>query len=217
MDIQTRSAPSDPYKLFQFGMTRVHHVFETAFYRILKLLDDPPRQDLSNFLGYCEVWCVGLIDHHDAEEIVMFPELQKKVDFAEEIEDHKKIHDFLVKFLDQIRCALKDQDSFDPAGMIQTLKDVESTLISHLRQEIIDLAPARLEVFSEKEIMEIMDTAEKYAISHCQMVFIPFFRSHTPPEYKFFPSLPGPFRNILLPFLAIRYRGYWKYSPYSVI
>jgi hypothetical protein len=47
--------------------TSVHTTFKLGFERILPLLDNPPTNDLFNFLGYFETWADGLIGHHDAE------------------------------------------------------------------------------------------------------------------------------------------------------
>ncbi|KAK9321530.1 hypothetical protein V1517DRAFT_170889 [Lipomyces orientalis] len=210
--------PTDPHELPQFVMQRLHFVFEAAFYSILKHLEQPPQTDLCNFLGYCEAWCTSLLAHHDTEEHIMFPYLQRKLDFAEEVEQHKKIHDALDAFVEQIRLAKKDSAAFDPARMMQILKDAEDNLMAHLHQEIDDLAPDRLKVFSGEELDEMMKLSEKYAQKHTSpVVMLPLLRSHTPPEHRCFPPLPWPVEKLLLPFLAMRHGGYWKYSPYSVV
>ncbi|KAK9241683.1 hypothetical protein V1506DRAFT_550029 [Lipomyces tetrasporus] len=217
MTVQKLLLPTDPHELPQFVMRRLHFAFETAFYNILKNLEKPPQTDLSNFLGYCEAWCITLLGHHETEETITFPYLQQKLDFAEEVEQHKKIHDALDAFLEQIRLAKKDSAAFDPARMTQILKDAEDNLMAHLHQEIEDLAPDRLKVFSGEELAEMMKVSEKYAMKHSSpVVILPLIRSHTPPEYKCFPPLPWAVEKLLLPFLAMRHSGYWKYAPYSV-
>ncbi|KAK9350189.1 hypothetical protein V1505DRAFT_72825 [Lipomyces doorenjongii] len=217
MAVERLPIPTDPYVQTQFLMSRVHFAFETAFYNTLKLLEKPPYNDLNNFLGYCEAWCTTLIGHHDGEETVMFSYLQRKLDFADELAQHKKVHDACDVFLSKIALAKKDHHAFDPKGLIQILKDAEDNLMTNLRQEIEDLAPERLKVFTSEEIGEMLTRAEKYAMKHSDPVIgLPFLRSHTPPEYKSFPPLPWVMERLLLPLLAMRHSGYWKYSPYSV-
>ena len=45
----------------------VHNTFKIGLERILPLLNDPPSNDLPNFLGYCETWAAALAGHHDSE------------------------------------------------------------------------------------------------------------------------------------------------------
>jgi hypothetical protein len=45
----------------------VHDTFKLGIERILPLLDNPPTDDLHNFVGYCETWADGLVGHHDSE------------------------------------------------------------------------------------------------------------------------------------------------------
>ncbi|KAK9385738.1 hypothetical protein V1515DRAFT_617060 [Lipomyces mesembrius] len=189
--------PTDPHEQPQFIMCRLHYAFETAFNNTLKLLEEPPCNDLNNFLGYCKAWCTTLISHHDNEERIMFPHLWL--------------------FLEKVALARKDPTAFDPKGMAQTLKTAEDDLMAHLHQEIEDLAPERLKVFRGEKIGEMMSLIHKYVMRHENPVMtLPFVRSHTPPEYKSWPQLPWVIKKLLLPLLVLRHSGYWKYSPYSM-
>ncbi|KAK9246523.1 hypothetical protein V1506DRAFT_166353 [Lipomyces tetrasporus] len=209
--------PDDPHQQQQEVMRRAHFAFETAFYNTLKILENPPRDDLRNFLGYCEAWCTTLVHHHDVEEAVMFPYLQAKLDFAKELEQHEKLHEALDAFLGQIMLAQKNPSLFDPAEMIQILKSAENNLVTHLHQEIEDLAPERLKVYTSQEIRDLSARVAKYAMQHANLALgLPFVRSHTPPEYKSWPPLPWAIETLCLPLLAMWHGGYWKYSPYKV-
>jgi len=42
-------------------------VYKGGFDNILKLLENPPMDDLLNFAGYCEAWAISLQTHHDSE------------------------------------------------------------------------------------------------------------------------------------------------------
>ncbi|KAK9238020.1 hypothetical protein V1525DRAFT_402206 [Lipomyces kononenkoae] len=209
--------PTDPHELPQFIMCRLHNAFETAFNNTLTLLEEPRSDDLKNFLGYCKAWCKVLLSHHNNEELIMFPYLQRRLDFAKELEQHRSMHKSLEELLEKIALARKDPTKFDPKGLIQILKSAEDNLKAHLRQEIEDLAPERLKVFAGEEMEELMSSLYKYVMKHENPVLVlPFVRSHTPAEYKSWPPLPWAIEKLLLPLLALRHRGYWKYSPYSI-
>jgi len=47
----------------------VHDVFKLGHANILKQLENPPLDDLPNFLGYCNSWVSMIIAHHDTEGI----------------------------------------------------------------------------------------------------------------------------------------------------
>ncbi|KAK9482001.1 hypothetical protein V1527DRAFT_522322 [Lipomyces starkeyi] len=178
--------PTDPHEQQQEVMRRAHFTFEAEFCNTLKLLADPPRDDLPNFLGYCEAWCRALIDDHDAEEAVILTSAQR------------------------------NPTTFDPAGMIQILQGAENNFITHLRQEVEDLAPERLRVFTSEEIRDLSESQAKYYMKPASFATLPFLRSHTPPELKSWPPLPWPVEKFVLPLIAKRHSGYWDYSPYSV-
>lgn len=44
-----------------------HRTFEEGYGIIVSKLDNPPTDDLKNFLGYCEAWAHSIIHHHDTE------------------------------------------------------------------------------------------------------------------------------------------------------
>jgi len=54
----------------------VHNVLKMACNNILKHLENPPMDDLPNFLGYCQTWVSLLEAHHTSE--VCSPNAQRK-------------------------------------------------------------------------------------------------------------------------------------------
>jgi len=56
----------------EFGPPRsmwitAHETFKRGYDIILTHLQEPPNDDLKNFLGYCEAWAVSIEGHHDSE------------------------------------------------------------------------------------------------------------------------------------------------------
>ena len=56
-----------PTAMLHEEMIHVHNMFKVGLDNLLKLLEDPPVDDLSNFLGYCGAWALLLLRHHDGE------------------------------------------------------------------------------------------------------------------------------------------------------
>ena len=44
-----------------------HETFKRGYEIIMSNLQTPPRDDLKNFLGYCEAWAVSIEGHHETE------------------------------------------------------------------------------------------------------------------------------------------------------
>jgi hypothetical protein len=82
------TAPTDVHELFQFYMIRgecqavtqnvrrecndyaltaAHETFKRGCDNIIAKLDDPPMDDLPNFLGYCQAWGETIESHHRSE------------------------------------------------------------------------------------------------------------------------------------------------------
>ncbi|KAF8532743.1 hypothetical protein JB92DRAFT_2687030 [Gautieria morchelliformis] len=211
--------PTDPYELLQYNMIRAHQTFKNGYQSILPRLDNPPMDDLTNFLGYCEAWADAIDDHHGAEEIVVFPFLNKKLDFSQEIEAHKIIHAGLDELLATIRAAKADTSLFDAQKLKEMMVKLKEPLFKHLDEEVAHIAPGELKVWEAHELEGLIDTLEKHAKSAGNpFVLVPYMRSHTPPEYKdLWPPMPWIVRKFVVPYvLAVRYSGYWKYSPYAM-
>jgi hypothetical protein len=56
-----------PNERLQYNMIHAHNTLKAGYDVILSHLDNPPKDDLKNFLGYCEAWADSIGSHHDAE------------------------------------------------------------------------------------------------------------------------------------------------------
>jgi uncharacterized protein YfbU (UPF0304 family) len=56
-----------PNKRLQYNMIQVHKVLKKGYEIIMFNLDNPPMDDLENFLGYCKAWADTIANHHDSE------------------------------------------------------------------------------------------------------------------------------------------------------
>jgi len=213
------AAPTDTYEFPQYTMIRAHGVFKLGFEIMLENLENPPMKDLDNFLGYCFAWASSLDGHHDSEEHVVFPFLNQKLDFSDEIKAHKVIHEGLDDLLAFIKEARADRNKFDAERMKSMMTSLREPLFDHLDAEVEHLKPEELKVFEEKDLKKMLEDLEKYAVNHGDpFVVVPFIRSHTLPEDKpYWPNLGWFLRAVLIPYVfAKRHSGYWKYSPYGM-
>jgi len=213
------AAPTDPYELFTFHMVRAHFTFKAGYDSILKHLDNPPTDDLGNFLGYCQSWAGAIDQHHGHEEHLLFPFLNQKLDFSNEVEQHKLIHGALDAVIDSIRAAEADPATFDAAKLKSLMETLREPLFAHLDEEVEHIAPANTKVFEAQDLMDLMNTLETHAkASANKLTTVPFVCSHTPPEWKdAWPGFPWVLRKFVIPYIfAMWYSGYWKYSPYSM-
>ncbi|KAF7979591.1 hypothetical protein HWV62_41896 [Athelia sp. TMB] len=200
----------DPYNRLQFNTYHIHTVLKLSLENILIHLQKPPTDDLANFLGFCKVWADVLEGHHDTEEMILFPFLATKLDMSSEIEQHKVIHDALMKFNSNVIAAQADTAKFDALKMQQAMVALKDPLFEHLDEEVEHLTPENLHVFTAKELNAIWDKLEHHAHTRGDpWLELPFILRHLTPDVKaVFPDMPWVVKNVLTPWVFHwRYRG----------
>ncbi|PSR83537.1 hypothetical protein PHLCEN_2v5691 [Hermanssonia centrifuga] len=206
------ATPTDTYELLQFNMIRAHDTFKLGYEKIVTLLADPPQNDIKNFLGYCEAWALSVVDHHDSEELVVFPFLNQKMDFSREEEQHKVIHDTLEKLLAIIQSAKEKPAQFKPDEMRELMVNFKEPLVVHLDEEVEHISADKLREaqFQESEIKTMISQLEAHAKSSGNpFLQVPYMRSHTPPEYKdSWPPMPWFLRKVMIPYMLAK-RLFW--------
>ncbi|KAH8119475.1 hypothetical protein DFH11DRAFT_1565247 [Phellopilus nigrolimitatus] len=215
------SLPTDPFELFRYHMIRAHDTFKLGHDIILKQLSAPPMDDIKNFMGYCKAWAVSIAGHHDSEEDCVFPMLNKKMDFTGEAEQHKVIHDGLDKIIAMVGEVQADPSKFDIKRAKELFGNLKDPLFTHLDDEVKHIAPAKIKAagVTETEMVKMINEMEKHAKGQGDPYLkVPYMCSHIPPEYKaVWPGLHWFLRKFVVPYgVAMRYSGYWKYSPYSM-
>ncbi|KAK9458608.1 uncharacterized protein V1516DRAFT_682152 [Lipomyces oligophaga] len=214
---ESTALPASVYARQQFAMKVIHITFEKGFENIISLLDKPPSDDLYNFIGYTRTWAISLLAHHQTEDEVLFPKLQEKLDFSVEVTQHEVIHDVCTKYIRASTEMQQDTSKFDPAKLKSILLEHKDVIFNHLNQEVADLDPERMKVFTEQEIADLTKAVNKQSKKSDPFTIFVYMRCHTPPEYKGFPPLPWFVRSFLVPWVfASKYSGYWKYAPYDL-
>jgi hypothetical protein len=201
-------------------MIHAHNVFKEGYDNLVKLIDQPQRfeGDLKNFLGYSIAWAEAIVDHHDAEEVTVFPILKEKINIDTEVAQHEALHKALDDFIAFLKAAEADASKFDAAQFKTALVGLREPLYTHLDEEVEDIAPEKLKVFDESTVKSLNVKLEQHAKANGNpFVVVPFMMSHTPENVKpHWPSgMPWILRKVLIPYVfAKKHSGYWKYSPY---
>ncbi|EIW55770.1 uncharacterized protein TRAVEDRAFT_50250 [Trametes versicolor FP-101664 SS1] len=206
------SVPSDPYELLHWNMILAHQTYEKGYENIVCLLGNPPKDDLKNFLGYCEAWGYSVVHHHDIEEATIFPVLSRKMDFSHEKEQHQELHAFLDKFLEIIKAAQADHTKFNAPQLKKLMESAKDVMFVHFDEELVHIEATKLKEagFTEHECTGMIDEMEKHAKgSGDPFLIAPYMLSHTAPEYKnIWPSMAWVLRKVAVPYvLAVRHTG----------
>ncbi|KAJ7064923.1 hypothetical protein C8F01DRAFT_1128768 [Mycena amicta] len=215
----TMSSSTDIYAAMQYNMANTHDTYKAAYKTILPHLDNPPLDDLDNFLGYARAWASSIVGHHDSEEETLFPFLNTKLDFSHEIEQHVFVASGLTEIINYIDKSRADPSKFEAAKLKSLMETLAGPLFQHLDDEVADLAPEKLKVFTPEELSQAAKDLMTYIRAHSEKyVTLPFMRCHTPPELKeIWPPFPWIVKRVVVPwFLAPKYAGYWKYAPYDM-
>jgi hypothetical protein len=214
--------PTDPYVSLQYNMANTHDLYKLAYKTILPLLEPEktPLNDLDNFLGYCKAWATSIVGHHDSEEEVLFPFLNTKLDFSTEIEQHVRVAEGLTGIIKYIDESTADHAKFSASKLKEMTEALGGHLFEHLDEEVEDLAPEKLKVFTPEELTKAGKDLMVYIRAHSdKYVTLPFMRCHTPPELKeIWPPFPWIVKRFVVPWiLAPKNAGYWKYAPYPMV
>ncbi|KAG5636307.1 hypothetical protein H0H81_008478 [Sphagnurus paluster] len=201
-------APSDTYELLKYNMVHAHDTFKLGYSTILTHLEAPPKNDLKNFLGYCQAWALSIESHHNSEEEVVFPFLNQKMDFTGEAEQHKVIHENLDRILAMIAEANGDHSKFDAAKLKALMAEFKGPLFTHLDEEIEHISADNLRAaqFAEPDLKAMNIKLESYAKAHGDpFLLVPFMRSHTPAAIKdTWPSMPWVLRKMVIPYILAK-------------
>ncbi|KAH7930347.1 hypothetical protein BV22DRAFT_1055309 [Leucogyrophana mollusca] len=211
--------PTDPHALLHYNMVRAHEIFKLGYSNIVSRLDDPPMNDLKNFLGYCSAWAKTLGHHHDTEEKVVFPAMRGKIDFAGEQDQHQVIHTALEEILPYILASQQNPTTFDAQKLKGMMEGLRDPLFQHLDDEIEHIDPQTLRVIDYKDMQALNKEIDRFAqTTGDPFIIVPFMLSHIPPDIKVvWPELPWFVKKVLVPWIfAWRFSGYWKYSPYEI-
>ena len=178
--------------------------------------------DVSDLLFYTKAWCSTLSHHHDTEEAVFFPAVEKVTGIPGLMDDleveHEEFHDGLIALKDYVESCLSKPCNYRWATMRTTIYSFGPALINHLHSEIDFLLG--LEKFGSEGLKKAWLEAEKIATkvedSTTLTETVPLILGCSDSTYEGgnnFPDVPRPLRHVVKHGFAKKHRGAWRFNP----
>ncbi|KAK7897638.1 hypothetical protein LTR67_004267 [Exophiala xenobiotica] len=190
---------------------------------------------IRDFLTYCQCWCESMHHHHDAEEKIFFPSIERISEvpglMERNIEQHRAFTPGFDLFQDYSRiCLPQDYDGRKIRGLIE---DFAEPLTRHLHDEIETLraldkydSKAIRQAYQrlEKSLMDTDNVRDPLAACECgnvtdcfqyrigPLVFGTADRTFEGGMHDF-PSVPFFVPYIIHYWFARRHRGVWRFNP----
>lgn len=176
--------------------------------------------DAPDFLFFVTVWAGWIMHHHDLEEEMLFPMLERiegveKGALMPNRDQHATFHGQLDSVKEYARAAAGEQfDGRVLCGMIEGFGDV---LRAHLEDEIATLwALDCLPEEHAKGITEVLEVAEREAMKQNLWEVHPMvlgLRDVTYPGSAGWPAMPAVAGYVVNYVLAWRHSGAWRFLP----
>ncbi|KAH8804650.1 hypothetical protein F5884DRAFT_754250 [Xylogone sp. PMI_703] len=206
-------------------MALVHNVLIralNAIYLQAQNIDADNKQDVEDFTGFISSWSLTLRAHHDAEEEVAYPILNKDIGIENymepNIEQHRAFEPGLKAFDDYIQSVKEGKEKYNGARIRELVDDFAPVLVSHLTEEVDFISS--LEKFEDKinwkkYEKDTADRAVKAANTEFEvplMVTNMDFTFEKGVHEKHWPPWPWfagfMFRWVFIP----KHKGYWRFS-----
>lgn len=125
------------------------------------------------FLGFCLAWIQLISAHHDGEEEICFPAIDRMTDekgvMDIAVEQHAVFHDDLVRFQTYLAACQKGDEDFDGEKIRHMVDNLAPALVDHLHQEITTIL--ELERFGADKMRDLPKVFEEEAKSNVVSVY----------------------------------------------
>lgn len=132
------------------------------------------ESDVRDLLIYIQAWVKTVNHHHDVEESVMFPEIEKMAGgeevFSGAVHQHHEFHDGLVTLLRVADEMQTDLELYSWGKSKAIIDGFAPTLVEHLRDEIRIILG--LERFDSTDLSACWKTAQDYAKANGKISFL---------------------------------------------
>ena len=130
--------------------------------------------DVRDLLIYIQAWVKTVNHHHDVEETVMFPEIEKMAGgeglFSGAVHQHHKFHDGLIDLLRVVEEMQTHLASYSWADIKAVIDGFAPALVEHLRDEISIILS--LERFDSTDLSAYWKKAEDAAKANGKISFL---------------------------------------------
>jgi len=213
--------PKDPFTKAATEMALIHNVALRGMNSIYLQAPHVPAKDVQPFIGYCKAWSELLHSHHESEEALLFPSIEKAAGvpglMQTNVSEHQQFRDGLGEFDKYLDTATPETFAGQKLnGIIDTFS---GALVQHLTDEIPTLIALREYGFEKVPITQLIDAEAQHQMGTAnKTTALAFLMTALDVTYeggihKNFPPAPAPVLWFLRNVCTLPCRAYWKFAP----
>lgn len=217
----TNPQPKEPFTKAATEMALVHNVILRGMNSIYLQAPHVPAKDVPPFIGYCKAWSELLHSHHESEEALLFPSIEKAAGvpglMQTSVSEHQQFRDGLGEFDKYLDTATPETFAGQKLnGIIDTFS---GALTQHLADEIPALVALREYGFEKVPITQLVDAEAQHQMGTVnKTTALAFLMTALDVTYeggihKNFPPAPAPVLWFLRNVCTLPCRAYWKFAP----
>jgi len=202
-------------------MALVHNIIIRGMNSIYLQAPHVPAEDVQSFIGYCKAWSELLHSHHESEEAILFPLIEKAAGvpglMQTSVSQHQQCGDGLTEFDKYLGTATRA--TFAGQKLNEILDTFSGALTQHLADEIPTLVALREYGIEKVPITKLIDAEAQHQIETVNKTTgLAFFMTALDVTYeggihKSFPPAPAPVLWFLRNVCTLPCRSYWKFAP----
>jgi len=200
-------------------MAMIHNMFIRSLNSIyLQAPNITDEKDGKELCGFASAWCQSLHGHHNTEEEIIFPSIEKQAGkpglMSANVDQHKTFHDGVNALQSYVLDCVAGKVKYDGAKIRKLIDSFGAVMTQHLADEIPTLSSLK-----EYKIdwPTLNDVARKHATSYGDTnLSLPFFLTSWDKDFEggIHGRLPFPwFIKLYIKWgLMGKYPGYWRFS-----
>jgi len=175
--------------------------------------------DISDLLIYCRMWKDWIHHHHEAEETLFFPAVEKLPGtpagaMQSNVEQHHAFEPGLQRFEEYVRGCEEGNEKFSAEKLKAIVDSFGETLTDHLKDEIPTLL--RLEGVDSKALREAYGLFDKELRKGEKDALYPIVMGCSDKSFEggnTFPEAPFFVPYVIHYYFERKYKGSWRFNP----
>lgn len=176
--------------------------------------------DVRPYVRYAIAALETIHEHHDTEEELVFPVLEKaglREMVKENVAQHKAFHDAMEVFEAYLKGVAANREQFDAQRTRELLKAFADPLVEHLHDEIKTIQPETMYKVDKHTLKVMYNKLNARIQSHATLfISVPLtITSHNSEEAPLWPPIPGPLKWMAQNLFVRVHSDLWKFAPYD--
>lgn len=216
-----KTGATDQYTRVASEMTLIHNCLIRALNSIYIQAPHIPITEFPNFISYCLATYQGLCKHHDSEETILFPAIEKLTGTTglttENVQGHRDFKEKLGSWGKWLESCHNKKNNFSAQICTSMMDDFMPLLAAHYAAEIPTLLA--LKRFDDKKIDLLAlakEEGEKVMGGMSKTRLLPVFLLNHDCTFEngahAFPSVPAPVRWVLRSVCGRVQSAWWQFS-----